>query len=348
MNFDLDDDQRDLASAAGDFLASAASPARARKVLDGAPAEEVGPGRDGWVSSGFATVTVPEAAGGGGGTLVDLAVVAEQAGRVLAGPSLVSYARAAVLLADLPEPLAALAGGALRVAVVDDPRAVLDALGADTFLLLRGDDLVLASGTATPATPIDPTRGLAPVDLGTGEVVLPGARDRWDRARQVARVILAAEDLGAAARAVELGVAYAKERTAFGRAIGSYQAVKHALVDAYVRVEQLRSLVWWAAWAADDAPDELPLASAAAKGAAAVTLEQAADTLVHVHGGVGFTWEHDAHLYWRRAAVDRLLIGDDVGAFDEVARLATAGDVTDVPDAPAGSPDELAARGVAR
>jgi alkylation response protein AidB-like acyl-CoA dehydrogenase len=329
MNFDLDDAQRDLAAAARDFLAAAASPDRARKVLDGAPAEEVGPGRDGWASSGFAAITVPEAAGGGGGTLLDLAVVAEQAGRVLAGPSLVSYARAAVLLADLPERLAGLAGGTLRVAVVDDPRAVLDAVGADTFLLLRGEDLVLARGTAAAhqgmkRAPIDPTRGLAPVDLGAGEVVLPGVRDRWDRARQVARVVLAAEDLGAAAVAVELAVAYAKERTTFGRAIGSYQAVKHALVDAYVRVEQLRSLVWWAAWAADDAPDELPLASAAAKGAAAVTLEQAADTLIHVHGGVGFTWEHDAHLYWRRAAVDRLLVGDDVDAFDEVARLAVA------------------------
>jgi len=325
MNFDLDDDQRDLAAAARDFLAGVAGPDLARKVLDGAPAEEIGPGRDGWVSSGFAAITVPEAAGGGGGTLVDLAVVAEAAGRVLAGPSLASYARAAVLLADLPEQLAGLAGGGLRVAVVDDPRAVLDALGADTFLVLRGEDVVLAPGTARTATPIDPTRGLAPVDLEAGDVVLPGARDRWDRARQVARVVLAAEDLGAAARAVELGVAYAKERTAFGRAIGSYQAVKHALVDAYVRVEQLRSLVWWAAWAADEAPDELPLASAAAKGAAAVTLEQAADTLVHVHGGIGFTWEHDAHLYWRRGAVDRLLLGDDVDAFDEVARLVLAG-----------------------
>jgi alkylation response protein AidB-like acyl-CoA dehydrogenase len=333
MNFDLDDAQRDLAAAAGDFLAAAASPALARKVLDGAPAEEIGPGRDGWASSGFAAITVPEAAGGGGGTLLDLAVVAEQAGRVLAGPSLVSYARAAVLLADAPERLAGLAGGTLRVAVVDDDRAVLDAAGADTFLVLRGEDVVLAPGTATHQSgrhaPIDPTRGLAPVDLAAGEaageVVAAGARARWERAWRVGRVVLAAEDLGAAARAVELGVAYAKERTAFGRAIGSYQAVKHALVDAYVRVEQLRSLVWWAAWAADAAPDELPLASAAAKGAAAVALEQAADTLVHVHGGIGFTWEHDAHLYWRRGAVDRLLLGDDVAAFDEVARLALAG-----------------------
>ena len=100
--------------------------------------------------------------------------------------------------------------------------------------------------------------------------------------------------------------------------------MKHALVDVYVEVEQLRSLVWWAAWAADHAPDELPIASAAAKAAAATTLERAAETLIQVHGGIGFTWEHDAHLYWRRAKVDRLLLGDDVAAYDEVARLALA------------------------
>ncbi|MGZ6792564.1 MAG: acyl-CoA dehydrogenase family protein, partial [Mycobacteriales bacterium] len=95
----------------------------------------------------------------------------------------------------------------------------------------------------------------------------------------------------------------------------------------FVGVEQLRSLVWWAAWAADEAPDELPLAAAAAKGLSATVLEQATETLIQVHGGIGFTWEHDAHLYWRRAKVDRLLLGDDVEAFDTVARLALAAPV---------------------
>ena len=146
----------------------------------------------------------------------------------------------------------------------------------------------------------------------------------WARATQVGRVILAAEGLGAAARALEIGVEYAKQRHAFGRAIGSYQSVKHLLVDAYVEIEQLRSLVWWSAWAADNAPDELPLAAAAAKGAAASALERTAETVIQVHGGIGFTWEHDAHLFWRRAKVDRFLLGDDVDAFDEVARLAMA------------------------
>lgn len=322
MYFDLDDEQRDLAAAARDFLSGSASPAAARAVLDD-PGVAVAPGRVELVKSGFAAITVPESAGGGGGSLLDLAVVAEQAGRVLAGPSLVTFARAAVLLERDEQRLAALADGSLQVAVCDGG-PVLDAVGADAFLARQGDDVVIASGTVTERQPIDPTRGLADVALGDAEVVAAGAADRWTRAEQVGRVILAAEGLGAAARALEIGVDYTKERHAFGRPVGSYQAVKHALVDVYVEVEQLRSLVWWGAWAADNAPDELAMAAAAAKGAAAVTLEHAAETLVQVHGGIGFTWEHDAHLFWRRAKVDRFLLGDDVAAFDEVARLAMA------------------------
>ena len=317
MRFDLDQEHRDLAAAARDFLSAAASPAAARAMLDDGAA--VQPGRAELVKSGFATITIPESAGGGGGSVLDLAVVAEQAGRLLAGPSLVTFARAAVLLeGDL---LADLAAGDRAVAVVDSG-PVLDAVGADTFLALRDGALVHGPGTVTARDPIDPTRGLGDVTLGDTTELVPDAIDRWQRAERVGRAILAAEGLGAAARVLELGVEYAKQRHAFGRAIGSYQAVKHQLVDAYVAVEQLRSLVWWAAWAADHAPAELPLAAAAAKAAAATTLEQAAETVIQVHGGIGFTWEHDAHLYWRRAKVDRFLLGDDIAAYDEVARLA--------------------------
>ena len=318
MNFDLDQEHLDLADAARDFLSASASPAAARRALEEGTGPQ--PGRAELVKSGFATITIPESAGGGGGSVLDLAVVAEQAGRLLAGPSLVSFARAAVLL-DGDARLADLAGGELSVAVVDSG-PVLDAVGADTFLALRDGALVCGPGTVTAREPIDPTRGLGDVILGETTVLVADAAELWRRGERVGRTILAAEGLGAAARVLELGVEYAKQRHAFGRAIGSYQAVKHMLVDVYIEVEQHRSLVWWAAWAADHAPDELPLAAAAAKAAAATTLEHAAETVVQVHGGIGFTWEHDAHLYWRRSKVDRFLLGDDVAAYDEVARLA--------------------------
>jgi alkylation response protein AidB-like acyl-CoA dehydrogenase len=323
VNFDLSDEQRQLAAAAADFFASAASPSAARASLDeGAPIE---PGRKAIADTGFAAITVPESAGGGGGSVLDLAVVAEQAGRVIAGPSLITAARAAVLLDGNDELLSALADGSKSFAVVDgDGAATLDATTADTFLALRDGALVMGSGTVTERAPIDATRGLADVAIEDAQVVVPDA-SQWERARQVAQVVLAAEGLGTASKALEVAVDYAKQRVAFGRQIGSYQAIKHALVDAFVGVEQLRSLVWWAAWTADESAGELPMAAAAAKGTAAVVLENTAETLVQVHGGIGFTWEHDAHLYWRRAKVDRFLLGDDVEAFDTVARLAIAG-----------------------
>jgi alkylation response protein AidB-like acyl-CoA dehydrogenase len=320
MNFDLSDEQRALAEAAGQFYTDTTSPADSRQALDsGGP---IAPGRAALARSGFAAITVPDSAGGGGGTLLDLAVVAEQAGRVLAGPSLVTFARAAVLLAGDDKRLAALADGSTAFSIVDGHAPALDAVSADVFLARTGDALVCAGGTATPRKPIDPTRGLADVTLDEPQELAADARERWERAERVGQIILAAEGLGTAARALEIGVTYAKERFAFGRAIGSYQAVKHALVEAYLGVEHLRSLVWWAAWAADESPDELPLAAAAVKGLAATVVEHAAETLIQVHGGIGFTWEHDAHLYWRRSKVDRFLLGDDVQAYDTVARLA--------------------------
>ncbi len=322
MNFDLDQDQLDAAAGAKQFFTGQAGPAQARAALEGGP---LAPGRQAMADIGFLGITVAEEAGGGGGSVLDLAVVAEQAGAVLAGPSLVTAARAAVLLADQPELAAALADGSRSFCVVDGGHPALDAVGADTFLALVDGDLVVGEGQVVTGQPMDATRGLGVVTLSGTRVLVPGAGDRWARARDVAVVALAAEDLGTAGRAVEVGVAYAKDRQAFGRAIGSYQAVKHALVDAWVGVEQLRSLVWWAAWAADAAPAELPLAAAAAGAFAAETLERAAETCIQVHGGTGFTWEHDAHLYWRRAKVDRLLLGDAADHQDAVAGLVLAG-----------------------
>ena len=326
MNFDLGPDQRDAAAGARDFYRGTASPAAARAALEGGA---VAPGRKALTDIGFLGITVPESAGGAGGSLLDLAVVAEQSGAVLAGPSLVTPARAAVLLAGHPDLAAQLADGTAALAVVDGAvdgsSPSIDAAGATLFLGLDDGALVVGEGEATAGPPLDATRGLASVRLTSRRVLDGDAGQLWARARQVAAVVLAAEDLGAADAAVQMAVGYAQQREAFGRRIGSYQSVKHMLVDAWVGVDQLRSLVWWAAWAADAAPEELPLAASAAKARAAEVLERAAETCIQVHGGIGFTWEHDAHLYWRRAKVDRLLLGDAAEHLDVVARLAVGG-----------------------
>ncbi|WP_328810503.1 acyl-CoA dehydrogenase family protein [Rhodococcus sp. NBC_00294] len=320
MNFDMDDELRSFSRHARDFFAEHAGPARARPLLDepGEPA----PGRRSLAEYGFSSLTIPEQGGGVGSELLNLALVAEQAGRQLAGPSLATAARVAVLLEGDDARLNAVSEGRSAIAVLDGPGPSMDVVDATHFLAMDGDDLVLGVGRVTPGEAIDGTRGLGTVELTSSEVIATGARERWDRARSVACVILAAEGLGAADRVVEMSIEHAKTRQAFGREIGAFQSVKHRLVDDWVAVDQLRSLVWWAAWAADHAPDQLPIAASSAKAYCAGTFETAAETLIHVLGGLGFSWEHDAHLYWRRAKVDRILLGDESEHLAAVARLS--------------------------
>jgi len=322
MNFDLDEGQREFAGLAEKFFSENASPAHARDQLEGKG--EPAPGLAAIAELGFLGITVPESEGGIGQSMLDLAVVAEQAGRALASPSMVTPARAAVLLAGHPEHLAALADGSVAYAVVDGDGPTIDAATATKFLALQGTSLVLASGSVKASEPIDPTRGLGTVTLTDTEVLVEDATELWERGRLAGYIAIAAEDLGTAQKALDVGVEYGNMREAFGRKIGSYQAIKHALVDVYVDVEQLRSLVWWAAWAFDHDPDEAALAAHAAKARASKILERASETLIQVHGGIGFTWEHDAHLYWRRAKTDRLLLGDANSHFNAVAELSLA------------------------
>lgn len=326
MDFDIDDDQRNFADHSREFFTEHAGPEFARTLLD--TPGEAAPGRKVLAELGFSSLTIPEEAGGIGAELLNMALVAEQAGRQLAGPSLATAARVTVLLEGDTERLKAIGEGRLALAVIDgpprEPIPSMDVVGATHFLALDGDDLVLGEGTVTPGEAIDATRGIGHVELTSWEIVHRNARSRWEKAKHIACVVLAAEGLGAADRVVELGIEHAKDRTAFGREIGSFQAVKHRLVDDWVAVNQLRSLVWWAAWTADNAPDQLPVAASAAKAYSAGTFETACETLIHVSGAVGFTWEHDAHLYWRRAKVDRILLGDESEHLAEVALRSIA------------------------
>ena len=125
----------------------------------------------------------------------------------------------------------------------------------------------------------------------------------------LAQALIAAESLGSVETALDVSVAYAKERHTFGRAIGSYQAVKHSLTEVLRQLENGRSLLYYAGWARAGAPAEFPLAASAARSVAGRALDQAARTMISVHGGIGATWEHDAPLYFRRAQLSRRLLG---------------------------------------
>jgi alkylation response protein AidB-like acyl-CoA dehydrogenase len=118
---------------------------------------------------------------------------------------------------------------------------------------------------------------------------------------------------------LELSVSYAKDRHAFGRPIGSYQAIKQQIVEILRHAGTTRRLCFYAGYAAEARPDELALAASAARFAAEEASEYATRTCIAVHGGIGATWEHDAHLYWRRAQLSRLLLGGVAGAGDRVA-----------------------------
>jgi alkylation response protein AidB-like acyl-CoA dehydrogenase len=123
----------------------------------------------------------------------------------------------------------------------------------------------------------------------------------WPEVRRKLLAALALEAVGIGSKAVELAVDYAKEREQFGRRIGAYQAVSHALVDAYVAVELARSLAYWAAWSVAEAVDDADRAVAAAKSQAGEAAVLACERSIQAHGGIGFTWEHPLHRYYKRA-----------------------------------------------
>jgi alkylation response protein AidB-like acyl-CoA dehydrogenase len=172
----------------------------------------------------------------------------------------------------------------------------------------------------------DATRALGNVTLAnTPATVLDAPEDSLASAWYLAQALIAAESIGSVETALDVSVAYAKERHTFGRAIGSYQAVKHSLTEVLRQLDNGRSLLYYAGWARTGAPGEFPLAASAARSVAGRALDYAARAMISVHGGIGATWEHDAPLYFRRAQLSRRLLGGTAGATDRVAGELLAG-----------------------
>jgi alkylation response protein AidB-like acyl-CoA dehydrogenase len=166
----------------------------------------------------------------------------------------------------------------------------------------------------------DATRSLGHVTLtNVRAALLDVSEESLAAAWYLAQALLAAESVGTVETALDVSVAYAKERHTFGRAIGSYQAVKHSLTEVLRQQENGRSLLYYAGWARNGSPGEFPLAASAARSVAGHALDTAARAMISVHGGIGATWEHDAPLYFRRAQLSRRLLGGTAGATDRVA-----------------------------
>ena len=181
-------------------------------------------------------------------------------------------------------------------------------------------------------TMLDQTRPMARLtfDIDVGIESLLGDPENAGRgleeATRLARIALACESVGAAEWTLEMTTAYVRQRVQFGRPVGSFQAVKHRLADMMVLLEAARSASWYAACVADERPEELAEAAAIAKAACADAFYQCAANTIQLHGGVGFTWDHDAHLYFKRARAASTLLGSAAWQREQLARLMGLGD----------------------
>jgi alkylation response protein AidB-like acyl-CoA dehydrogenase len=213
---------------------------------------------------------------------------------------------------------------------------VMDAASADFFLVATADgrrhvvECDADGVTVKPEESIDPTRRLSSVRLdGVGvaaENTLPGAVEDYLPVFHRACVAIAAESTGLAQRALEMSVEYAKDRQQFGRPIGAYQAVSHRCAQMLLETENSRSAVYGAAWAADAEPESLPLAASTAKAYASDAGWRVPDMAIQVHGGIGFTWEHDLHFFLKRGRANAASFGDAKWHRERVADAVLAGE----------------------
>jgi alkylation response protein AidB-like acyl-CoA dehydrogenase len=225
-------------------------------------------------------------------------------------------------------------------------RFVLDAQIADTLIVAArtsesGDptqgvtlfvvDAKAPGITVTQLNAMDMTRRLCDVSFDgvkvTAAAILGSQENGWrplERALLKATGMLCAESVGGAQKVLDMSVEYAKERIQFGRPIGSFQAVKHKCAEMLVDVELGRSAMYYAAWAASEDDAELPLAASMAKAFCGDAFTRVASTGIHVHGGIGFTWEHDMHLYFKRAKANEVFLGDPTHHRDLVTHLVDA------------------------
>lgn len=280
-----------------------ASPAAVREALE----SERGYDESLWTllceQVGAAALMVPEELGGAGGELADAAVVLEELGKALVPTPLwgTTLAELALLAADEPDAdaLEGLVEGARLGAVVFDADQVVNGDIADVVVAADGDRLTRwTEFTATRLDAMDPTRRLARLEAGnTADIGAdPGLAD-------TAALLLAAEQIGAAARCLDLTVQYTKDRVQFGRPIGSFQALKHRLADLYVAVQSARAVVDEAIAAPS------PTSAALARFTASEAFSKVAAEAVQMHGGIAITWEHDIQLYFKRAHGSAQLLG---------------------------------------
>jgi alkylation response protein AidB-like acyl-CoA dehydrogenase len=354
VDFELSDDQVALRDAARELLDGLASPARVRSVVD------AGGGFDpklwqAMVDQGWTALALDEVHGGLGLGFVEVAVLLEQVGAhvapapilsqvvalsTLTDPTCDQSAGAAVLdrwLASLIDgsSLATVAWSALDAderdggwTVTGRTEPAVHAPSADLAIVRSADSLftVDLTGLGRPVREpaMDRTREVGWLSFDGAPAVRLGGADLVERYGDLGATAYAAELLGIAQRALDLSVDYAKVREQFGRPIGSFQAVKHRCADMLVDVEGMRSAAYYAAWsvAADD--DDRSIAASTAKTWCSDAGKRVTASALQVHGGIGFTWESDVHLFLKRSQLDERAFGDATFHRARLARLLRA------------------------
>jgi alkylation response protein AidB-like acyl-CoA dehydrogenase len=338
MDFTFSVEQQELRNAVRALAAGRSTSAQVRAAMDAEEPYDAALWHTLGQEMGLLGLGIEEDLGGAGGDFVDAAVVIEEAGRALMAVPLLSTLVAGQVLAGAgpagADALAGVAGGesivavgvagttlaGVRIGFGGDGGTlsgvvphVVDGTAASTFILVSPDGLWLVEARATGVTPqqtVDPTRRQAAVRLDKSRGVALGDAAAADRALDVLRVAYAVESVGVARRCLEMTVDYLNTREQFGRVIGSFQALQHRAAEIAVEVEAATSTAYYAAWAVADCPEELPVVAPLALGVCAEAAWHAAAECIQLHGGIGFTWEHDAHLYFKRATTTRLLFGD--------------------------------------
>jgi alkylation response protein AidB-like acyl-CoA dehydrogenase len=277
---------------------------------------------------GLTALAIGEEHGGMGATVAEVAIAAEELGRVLLPVPYLSTALAGAVLTEGDAAVAAMllpgvASGALTAAfafgadvTVTDGRLsgaaehVLDGAEAGLFLVPCAGDLFAVravDATVTPVGTLDQTRSQAAVTFQDSLALVTGASA--GRAEELMWVLLAAESVAAAEHCLEVTVAYLKTRTQFGRPIGTFQALRHRCADLAVEVSAARATAQAAVTAAVSAPDSLPVLAPLAKRYCVDVFSHVTAEMIQLHGGIGFTWEHEAHRYFKRAKTSQLLLG---------------------------------------
>jgi alkylation response protein AidB-like acyl-CoA dehydrogenase len=328
MDFGLTDDQRDIQRTARDLLAERATFARVREhaeagTTDAALWKEL-------CELGWPGIAISEANGGQGLGTIELSILCEELGRVVAPVPFLASAMAACVIEQagsdeqrerwLPGLASGELIGALAGAVDGTAELVISGAQADVFVLVDDDGsgrLVAAQDAeVTPVAAIDPTRSAARVSAAAsaGEQLEDGCPGLGR-----ALVAVSSELVGVSERALEMTVAYVKDRKQFGVPVGAFEAVSHRCAQMLLETEQARSLAAFAAWSADADPDSLAEAAAMAKAAASQAGREVTGGAIQMHGGIGFTWEADVHWLFKRAQLDAALLG---GAGRHRARVA--------------------------